>query len=427
MAAPRTLGPLGVASIVVGGIVGVGIFFTPATLAREVPSPGWVIALWVVGGLLSALGALILAELGTLVPEEGGIYAFVREGFGPALAFLYGWINLLVVQPGAIAVIALVLAMNVRFVVGELPPGVETTIAMGAVALFTGINALGLRTGSGVQIAITAVKLLAVAVLVGLGVVYGDPASLGGGESAPLSVWPALVAAGLIPVLFTYAGWQHGSYVAGVVREPGRSLPLGIGAGIAVVVITYISVNLGYLALLGQDGMASSEALAADAARVALGDTAGDALAIVVIVSAAGILATILLAFPRVIYAMGRDGVFFAAAGRLHPRLGTPVLAITATGGWAMLGTLLGSERIDMLIAGLAFGEWAFLASLGVALVRLRRGRGGFRVPTMLVVLFTVVAAAIALGALVVKPLESAYGLGIAVVGLVVYAVRRHR
>lgn len=421
----RSIGPIGVGSVVAGAIVGVGIFFLPASVARAAPSGPAILALWVVGGLLSAVGALVLAELGARVPAEGGTYAFVREGlgprWGPPLAFLFGWLNLLVVQPGAMGVIALVLGANVGRLAGLSPVG-EQAVAAGAIVALAAINVVGLRIGQGVQIALTALKLAALAGLVGLGVGWGDPARLAEGPLPEASAWGGIAAAGLVPVLFAYAGWQHGTFVSAVVRDPRRDLPLGIAGGMAAVLVAYVSANAAYLALLGPEGVAASRALAADAAAVALGDVAGTALAVVVAVSASGVLATILFGFPWVLHAMARDGVFPQAGGRLHPALGTPAAAIGGLAAWGVLATLAGQERIDLLITGLGFAEWGFLAVLGVGLLRLRRTTEGPRLaPTPLVVVFVALAAGISIGAVVVEPRASVWGLGAAAVGGVVW------
>jgi APA family basic amino acid/polyamine antiporter len=428
----RTLGPLGVGSIVFGAIVGVGIFFLPATVAAAAPSGPAVLGLWVGGGLLSALGALVLGELGARLPREGGPYAFLREGLGPRvgppLAFLYGWTNLLVVQPGAMGVIALVLGANVGRLVGGLPPAGEVGVALAAVAGLAALAAAGLRVGQGVQVALTAAKLLAIALLVGLGAVAGDPARLLDGATPPPAAWPGVLAAGGVPVLFAYAGWQHGAFVAGLARDPRRSLPLGIGGGLAAVIVAYVAVNAAYLALLGPGGMAASRTLAADAAAVALGDAAGDALAAGIVVSAAGVLATQLFGFPWVLHAMARDGLFPAAAGALHPRAGTPVASIGALAACAAVAVVVGQRRLDQLVAGLGFAEWALLALTGVALLRLRPHTEGPRLlPTAGVVAFVALAAGVAAGAVVVAPWASAWGFVATGVGLAGWAARRRR
>lgn len=421
----RRIGALGVGSVVAGAIVGVGIFFLPASVARAAPSGPVILALWAVGGLLSGVGALVLAELGARVPAEGGAYAFVREGlgprWGPPLAFLFGWLNLLVVQPGAMGVIALVLGGNLGRLLG-LPPLAEQAVAAGAILSFAALNVVGLRIGQGVQIALTGLKLAALAALCLLGVGWGDPARLLDGATPPPSAWGGVAAAGLVPVLFAYAGWQHGTFVSGVVARPRRDLPLGIAGGMAAVLVAYLAANAAYLALLGPRGMADSRALAADAAAVALGPAAATVLAGVVVVSACGVLATLLFGFPWVLHAMARDGVFPAAAGALHPRFGTPAWAIAGLAGWGALATLAGQERIDLLITGLGFAEWGFLAVLGGALLRLRRTTSGPRLaPAPLVVLFVVVAAGIAIGAVLVEWRASVWGLGAAGSGVAVW------
>ncbi len=431
----RQLGLPDVAAIVIGGIIGVGIFFTPATVAAEVPSPTWVLGVWILGGAIAMLGALALAEMGARVPESGGVYVFLRDGLPPRIsrltAFLYAWINLLVLQPLALAIIALVLVFNLEFLIGALPEPLHTATEMLAIAVFVATNVAGLKTGASVQRWVTAAKLVAVAFLVVLGMAWGGAQiDWTAPQSAPTGGPLAIVAAALIPVLFSYGGWQHGTFVAGVTRNPQRNVPWGIVGGVIIVVIAYATINYGYLRLLGQEGMAGTSALAAEASAAVLGEAGGKAVAFAIVLSAAGILNTILLAFPYVIFAMARDGLFFDAFGRLHPRTGTPVWAILLPGCMACVAVFLGADRIDMLLAGVAFGEWAFFALAAVALFGLRRrdpDHTGFQAPTWVAVAFIVVATAVAIGALIVKPAESAVGVAALVVGAGLYSWKRIR
>ena len=210
MSVERPLGSLHVAAVVIGAIIGVGIFFTPATLARALPSPAWVLGLWLLGGIVTASGALVFADLGARYPHAGGVYVFLRESFGrhgPFLAFLYGWLQLLVVQPGSMAVIAIVLVDHLGFLGGPLPPAARTASAVFAIAAFTAANLLGLRTGGRIQVAMAAFKLGALALLIAVGIGWGDT----GRQFAPRAVevggsWPSWIVLGLIPVLFSFGG-----------------------------------------------------------------------------------------------------------------------------------------------------------------------------------------------------------------------------
>ena len=430
MSDERTLGSSHVAAVVVGAIVGVGIFFTPATLARAVPSPAWVLGLWVLGGVASVAGALVFADLGVRWPRAGGLYVFLREGFGGrlghALSFLYGWLQLLVVQPGAMAVIAVVLVDHVTYLTGPVTPAVRSGGACAAIVIFTAANLLGLRTSGRIQIGMATLKLGALALLIVIGIGWGHGVQLVTAQrpSAPHEGgWSSWLLFGMIPVLFTFGGSYHATFIAGSVKDPERSLPRGILAGIAAVLVAYLGVNVAYLALLGQDGLAASTSPAADAVGVALGAVAGKVIAAAIVVSAAGILNTVSLGFPFVVYAMARDGVFFSRAGRLDPRTGRPNLAVAVQGALACVAVLVGSSRIDILLAGIAFADATFQAA--VAVVHLR-GRAFARYAHGAAAwTFLAIELGMAIGCLVRAPLQSAYGALVLVTGVVAWLVWR--
>jgi APA family basic amino acid/polyamine antiporter len=417
-----------VAAIVVGAIIGVGIFFTPATLARIVPTAGWVLGIWAVGAFASLAGALVFADLGARWPRAGGLYVFLREGFkgrlGSALSFLYGWLQLLVVQPGAMAVIAVVLADHAAYVVGPIP---RRAVACAAIALFTGANLIGLKTGGRVQLALAALKIAALAMLIAVGLFWGhaarvfEPSAIGAdvppriATTGSPSSWVAL---GLVPVLFTIGGAYHGTFVAGSVRDPERNVPRGISAGIAIVLVLYLAANVAYLALLGHDGLARSDQPAADAIGIALGPVAGRVVAIAIVLSAAGILNTVCLGFPFVIRAMAEDGAFFARAGKIDPRTGRPALAVALQGALGGLAVVVGASRVDVLLTGIAFADAIFTAALGVVHLYAVKRRYAFPGAAWLVVLLQL---AIAIFCLVRAPAQSAYGAGLLVVGAIVW------
>ena len=421
----RPLGPAHVAAVVVGAIVGVGIFFTPGTLARALPSPTWVLGVWILGGFASLAGALVFADLGAKWPRAGGVYVFLREGWpgepGALLSFLYGFLQLVVVQPGAMAVIALVLVDNATFVVGPVSPTIRSACACLAILLFTATNLLGLRAGGRIQLGVAGAKIGALALLVVLALVFGraghvfSPAAV-----APSAAgWFSWLLFGLIPVLFTFGGAYHGTFIAGAVREPERSVPRGIVLGVTVVLVAYLAANVAYLALLGQRGLASSTSPAADAVAIAIGPVAAKVVALAIVISAAGILNTICLGFPFVVYAMAKDGVFFARAGRLDPRTGRPAFAVAVQGGVACLAVIAGASRIDVLLTGIAFADAVFHAAVAVIHLRQRaRAR-------LAAIAFLVVEVGVGVGCLVRAPAESGYGAGALIAGAILWTVWR--
>jgi APA family basic amino acid/polyamine antiporter len=428
MTTERPLGPLHVAAVVVGAIVGVGIFFTPATLARALPSPAWVLGLWLLGGVVAAAGALVFAELGGRYPRAGGIYVFLREGFGPKtgpfMAFQYGWHQMLVIQPGAMGIVAIVLVDHVAFLTGPLPGVVRTGSAIFAIVAFTAANLLGLKTGGRIQVVSAAMKLVALALLVAIGIGWGESARVFAPRSAtPEGSWISWLVLGLIPVLFSFGGAYHATFIAGSVRDPERSLARGIIAGVGAVLVAYLAVNVAYLGLLGHDGLAASESPAAEATALALGSLAGKALAATIVLSAAGILNTVCLGFPFVVFAMARDKLFFEMAGRLDPRTGRPTQAVALQGLLACVAILVGSSRVDVLLTGMAFADALFQAAVAVVLLRVRKtpAAGVLRAPAPAAWIFLVLELGLAIGCLLRRPLESAYGAAVLVAGTGVY------
>jgi APA family basic amino acid/polyamine antiporter len=229
---------------------------------------------------------------------------------------------------------------------------------------------------------------------------------------------------GAIPVLFTFGGAYHATFVGGAVRDPARSIPRGLGLGTLCVLVGYLGANAAYLALLGQDGLAASASPSADAMRVALGPLAGKLAAVVIVVSAAGILNTVSLGFPFVIYAMARDGCFFKAAGVLDSRTGRPALAVALQGALGCVAVAVGAARVDVLLTGIAFADATFQAA--IALGHLRQGRAARRyAPALVAVMFLAIELGIALGCLVRTPHESAYGAIMLVVGVAAWVIWR--
>jgi len=440
--APRrpALSAFDLGCVVVGGIIGVGIFFTPAKVAAAVDGPGQVIAAWGLGAGIALLGALVFAELGGRVPGHGGTFVYIGRGIGRLPAFLYGFANALFIQAGAAGIVGLILADNLAVAIAgrdALSDDAKVAVSAGAIAVFSVVNLLGLRTGKRVQNSLTVLKVALIVALVVLALATAprmppdEPP-----RSEPSRALPVLLAAAILPVLFSFGGWQQGSFVAGAARRPGRDVPLGIVGGVAVVAACYLTINLAFLAILGFEGAAASPTIAVDATRRALephgvGDLAGRAVGAMVAVSALGILNTICLAPPFVLYSMARQGLFFRRAGVLHPLHGSPSLGIVVQGS-AAIALLLGAhvlfgertrDTIGFLLDGVVFVDWLFFGLAGVALLRLRArpdSRPTFRVPggPLVPALFALGALAVTAGAVAASPAASLVGLAATLLGI---------
>ena len=428
-APPPQLRAFDIGCVVVGGIIGVGIFFTPGRVAAAMDSPGGVMLAWAIGGVLAALGALVFAELATLVPGHGGIFRYIHAAFGPWLAFLYGWSNWLVIQAGALGVVALVLVDHLELVLGvRVSAQGEVWLAAAAMLVFTATNALGLRVGKRVQNVLTVLKVAAIAFLVSLVGIAPERAL----EAAPMARGDsllAMLAAAILPVLFAIGGWQQGSFLAGACARPRRDMPLGILGGVAVVIVTYLAVNVAYLSLLGFAAASVSSKIGADAATAALGSNGGTVFAAMVVVSAAGMMNTICMAPPYVLYAMAQQGLFPRRFGVLDKN-GTPLLGVLTQGLWAIVLLLLvhfvfahGAtiDTLGFVCDGVVFVDWVFFALCGAALLRLRGSRSdALRIPggLWIAAAFVLCASAVAVGSIWQQPGASVAGLLLMLLGL---------
>lgn len=426
----RSLGLFHATTAVIGGIVGAGIFLNPAVVARQVGSPGWILAAWILGGLVALVGSWIYAELGSERPAAGGQYVFLREAYHPAVAFLYGWGLLWVIQSGGMAAVAITFAQYLRTVVGW---GLDDRIvAVAALALLTGMNCLGVRTGAATQSALTVLKSVAIAglVLAGfLGPVAATPAATGTAATIPEGgILPLLGA--MVPVLFAYGGWQTAGFLAGEVRDPSRTLPRALILGIAGVIVLYLGSNAAYLRSLGAVGLAGTRTPASDVLRQALGEAGARWIAVGIVVSTLGFLSQGMLTAPRVYYAMGRDRVFLTWLGRVDPRTGAPTAAILLQGVVASLIACSGSyEAILNYVVSVDFIFYG-LAGLCIFVFRRRPGSApGFRVPLhpWSTLGFTGVCWIVVANLVRQQPLQSAIGLGILAAGLPAFLYWRRK
>jgi APA family basic amino acid/polyamine antiporter len=372
----RVLGPFDATCIVIGAIIGVGIFFNPSKIAALTETPALTLGTWILAGLIAMCGALAYAELGRRHSSSGAQYQILRDGYGPGPAFLYVFCNATAIQAGAIAVIAVVCARNLAVVAGYSPkdPTIQTALTglgLGLIGILVVANIVGARAGAGIQNLTVISKVATLLVIVGLALFAPaheiPPAAAP--KAAPLP-GVAGVLAGLVPAFFAYGGFQHALWIGGEVREPRRNVPRAIIVGVGIVVLVYGLANWAYLKLLGRPGVAASDALAADAVSVVFHGGGGRAIAAAVAISAFGVLNAQLLSGPRLVYGMARDGRFFGPFANLHPKLGTPVAAIVMMGALAV-GLLLiaGFGGVDKLTAGVVFIDGCFLGLTGATVL----------------------------------------------------------
>ncbi|MBI4912187.1 MAG: amino acid permease [Acidobacteria bacterium] len=387
----RVLGLFDATSVVVGAIVGVGIFFTPSKVAALTGSAGLALGAWGLAGLIALCGAFTFAELGGRYHASGAQYEILRDAYGPFTGFLFVFCNATAIQGGSIGIISLICAFNLLAALGRGGgqglggPGV-LALAAGLILTLTAANAAGVRWGARIQNLTVAGKVGALLAVVGLAALAPPAPAAGIPPELPLGPAAGLLAA-LVPCLFSFGGWQQALWIAGEVKEPRRNLPRAILGGVLAVIAVYLLANWAFLHLLGAPAVAGSRALAADAVAVRLPGLGRRLVAAAVAVSAFGVLNAQLLTGPRLVYGMACDGRFFPVFARLHPRLGTPFAAIALIGLTA-LGLLLaaGPGGIDRLLNGLVFIDGIFFVLTGAALLVLRRRLGpppggAFRVP----------------------------------------------
>jgi len=366
----RRLGPLDAAAIVVSNVIGGGIFFVPVIVAQLVPNPTAMLGVWLAGGALAFAGAMAYAELAAVRPHAGGEYVYLRDAYGPLAAFLTGWTSFIAGFSGAIAAAAVALADYVgRFI--PLAQGAKPVVSIAAIGVLTLIHVRGLGPGRLVQNTLAGVKVTAIVVLIALGFSMGrgDVAHMAsGGALVPLSWLLALV-----PVMFSYSGWNAAVYVAEEVRDPSRNVPLALALGTITVVIIYVALNALYVYALPLDQIAalSGGRLMDTVAERLFGFAAGHIIALFTIVSIAASISAMVLAGPRVYFAMARDGMFVRAAGRVHPRFHTPAAAIVAQGVWSSVLVLSGT--LAQLVTYTGFAVVLFAGVAVSALFVLRR------------------------------------------------------
>jgi APA family basic amino acid/polyamine antiporter len=422
----RRLGLFGTTMAVVGGIIGAGIFINPYLVAQRVHTPGLILLAWILGGLIALAGGFIYAELAARLPVVGGQYAYLREALHPAVAFIYGWVLLLVIQTGGIAAVAVTFAHY--FLELTQWPIDNSLGAVVALALLTAINCLGVRAGSRVQSLLTLTAIGAIALLEIVSFSHAAAAAPHA-RSAPGSNVALALGAAMTPVLFAYGGWQTSSFLAGEIRDAERILPRALVLGVIGVIAVYVSVNFAYLHTLGATGLARTSTPASTLMHELAGERGAKLIAAGIAFSAFGFLAQSMLTAPRVYFAMAKDGVFFRGVARVSQRTHVPVVAIILQGAWAMVIALSGTygQVVNYVVAmdSLFFG----LTAVCLFVLRRRSGAVGFGVPghPWTTLFFIAAEWLVVVSTFANDPQRAFIGLGFALLGLPVYALWKKR
>jgi basic amino acid/polyamine antiporter, APA family len=416
----RRLGLFDATMLVMGGIIGSGIFVTPAEVARHVDTPLLIVGVWVLGGLIALAASFVYAELAARRPAVGGQYAYLRDAYGPLPAFLYGWSLLLVIQSGGMAAVAITFA---RYFGDILHVGLpENFVAIAVLALLTVINCFGVKSGSNVQSALMLLKIGAIAALVLLGwwLAPAFPGETAPGSAPPLSMLAAIGAA-MTPVMFSYGGWQTSSFVAGEMRNPQRDLARGLLLGVLGVIVLYTTVAFVCVHTLGPARLGASRTPASDVMRIALGEGGATFIAVGIAISALGFLSQGMLTAPRVYFAMAENGVFFRAVATVSERSRVPVVAIILQGTAAAIIAVSGT--FGQILSYVVSVDFIFFGLTGAALFVFRSRdpkQPGFSAPghpvttgLFVAACFTVVVATVAN-----NPVNSMIGYAILLAGV---------
>ncbi|MEJ2215144.1 MAG: amino acid permease [Gemmatimonadota bacterium] len=429
----RILGFHDLLLIVMGTVIGSGIFLVPGAVLRQTGGRvGTALLVWLLAGVLSLLGALTYGELGAMQPEVGGLYVYIRDTFGPLPAFLYGWTLFFVISSGSVATLAVAFAAYLQPFVA-LGPGARKLVAIAMVAVVAAVNVRGTGQSARVQGWSTGIKVIALLVMSALLLAVGR----GFGGGVPL--WPthvtSSVLAGLGPAmvatLWAYEGWQYVTFSAGETRDPQRVFPRGIIAGTAGLIVVYLLANLGYVAALGSRGVAASDSVAAAAVQALFGSRAAQVVALIILIAMFSAANGLTLTATRVYYAMARDRLFFRRLAEVHPRFGTPAFAILLSSAWAMLLALTGT--FDELLTYVVFTGWIFYALAALSIFGYRRSKPDaprpFRVPgyPWTPILFVLSALGIVLNTLFVQPKQALAGIAVVLVGVPAFLMWRRR
>jgi APA family basic amino acid/polyamine antiporter len=422
----RRLGLFDATMIVMGGIIGSGIFINPYVVAQQVHTPFLILGAWGVGGLLALIAAFIWAELAVWRPDVGGQYAYLREAFHPAVAFLYGWVLLLVIQTGGMAAVAVTFS---RYFVEMANLQIsDSVLAAIVLAVLTIINCLGVRAGSTVQSIFMVLKIIAIVGLVVCGLLLVAPNAVApaapGLLDRPVSLGLITAIGGaMVPVLFAYGGWQTATFVAGEIKEPARNLSRGLIFGVIGVVLLYLAANIVYIRVLGTDALALAKAPASEVMRRGLGDIGARIIAAGIAISTVGFLSQSMLTAPRVYFAMARDGLFFKQVAMVHPKTRAPIVAIALQGVFAIVIAFWG--RYEQILNYVVSMDFIFfgLTACCIFVFRKREGLKSLRTPghPLTTLLFIAACWLVVINTILRYPADTLKGMVILAAGVPAY------
>ncbi|MBT8218394.1 MAG: amino acid permease [Bacteroidia bacterium] len=416
----------GLTMIAVGSCIGAGIFKTPSQIVEVLPHHGWVLVIWIIGGLITLTGALTFGELGAIFPKSGGVYVFLKEAYGDLAGFCYGWMILLVINTGSLAALGLAFAEYMTFFV-DLTYNGKILLGAGLILGLTIINIFGVSVSQMLVSTFTTLKLIAIAGVIMVAIAfYGEsevtfqPALE---TNLPDNLTSALLLA-LIGVLWSFGGWHHASYLAGETKNAQTIVPKAMIFGAIIVTCTYVLVNLGYMLLLPLDQMAVSERVAADALG-AVFLTGGKIVAVVIAISIFGTVSIYTMSAPRIYQAMAEDGIFFKKLAEIHPTYGTPANAMLFQAVWAVVLLVFWGTFHD-LITYVTFADLSFMLLAGVSIFIFRKRSihsTAYKVPLYpwIPLMFAIATLAFVLNTLVERPLQSGIGIGLLALGLPFY------
>jgi len=426
---PRKLGLLEATSIVIGTVIGVGIFIVPSAIARDLPSSPMILAVWIITGVISFFGALGYAELGAMMPHSGGQYLYLREAYGTLPAFVCGWAFFLVIQSGSIATVSVGFSLYLSYLLPGVP-GLSRWAPVALIGILTFINYRGIKAGAFVQVLFTILKISGLALLIGSAFWH---------KSGPGLDWTASTSAfsihglglAMLGCFVAYDGWHVIAFIAGEVREPRRNLPLALGLGVLASVVIYLLASIAYLKLLSLPEIAASERVAATAAERSLGPIGATLMTLTIVLSSVGAANGSILTAPRIYFAQARDGLFFRQLASIHPRFETPHISILVQGVWTSLLALSGSY--EALFSYVLFASWVVHAMTVLGVLILRRKKPDVPRPyrmwgyPLAPLLFVVFALAFVVNTLIGRPGSSLIGALLILSGIPVYYIWRPR
>jgi basic amino acid/polyamine antiporter, APA family len=416
----------GLIMVAIGSCIGSGIFVTPSQIAGLIPSPYLILAVWAIGGLITLTGALTFGELGSIFPEAGGIYVFLKEAYGGWLGFLYGWSYLIIITSGSIAVLALAFSYYLSFFI-PMSASWKIITSIITICLLTTLNVLRAKFGEIFSNIFTGLKLLGIFIIIGAGLFYGSSQFTfkGLGLSSAFNTGLSSFGVALTGVLFSYGGWQHASFLAGETRNPSRNVPIAMITGAIVVILIYLLVNISYMLLLPLGTITASQKVAAEAVSTIV-PFGGMLVAAIIAVSTFGTIGIYTLSAPRIYYAMAEDGLFFKSIAKVHPVFKTPVNAIISQSVWAIILLLFWGTFEDLITYTVSV-EWIFftLAAAGIFVFRkklrdIERPYKTFGYPVTPLIFISINTWFI-INIMVSKPLHMGLGIAFVLLGVPVY------